>query len=210
MLLRKIVIAAICVAGCAGCLKGYDGSVLYVLKPIVSDGSVNKDIDRYIDAYAFYADTTRWTVASYDDALAMRVTDKATGAVLDAGAVVAEPFVEAEGGGRYALEMSLEPSTVMIVVVDTQLRLYGYREQRLSEGLKSIFDSVIFYTSRSARRYKAGQWMMCNDFYGQSVPDPGNGDDDEGGDGDEDNDNDDPQMPQLPEDDDDNTDKDDE
>ena len=167
---KILAVAAVCAAGFGGCLSGYEGDVLYVLKPYVSDGSANENIDRYITAYAVYADTTRWTVASYDDALAMCVTDKVTGERLGGEPVVAEPFVETDGGGSYSVEMALQPATVMIVVVDTELRHYGYREQTLTEGLKSIFDAVVFYTSRNARRYKAGQWMMCNDFYEPPKP----------------------------------------
>ena len=163
-------LAAVCGATLGGCLKGYDGKVVYVLKPLVSDGSNNEDIDRYIKAYAYYADTTRWTVASYDDAVAMRITDKESGEARTEPAAVAEPFVEAVGGGRYSVEMSLRPRRVMIVVVDTAERLYGYREQTLPEGLTSAFETVIFYTNRNANRYKAGQWIMCNDFYVEPEP----------------------------------------
>ena len=162
----------VCAFAMTGCLKGYEGDVVYVLKPIVSDGSVNENFDHYITAYAVYADTMQWTVASYDDALAMRLTNKESGQAFDGTAVVAEPFVEAEMSSLYAVEMALSPQTVMLVVVDTELKQYGYRKQTLPEGLKSMFESVVFYTSRNARRYKAGQWMMCNDFYVAPQPDP--------------------------------------
>ena len=171
--LKTIIVAAVCAICLGGCLKGYDGSVVYVLKPLVSDGAENEPVERYITAFAFYADTTQWTVASYDDALAMRITDKVSGATSDEPAAVAEPFVETEGGGTYSLSMTLEPRRVMLVAVDPVLRLYGYREQTLPEGLTSAFETVMFYTSRNARRYKAGQWIMCNDFYVAPGPEPG-------------------------------------
>lgn len=173
------VVAALFALFLGGCLKGYDGKVVYVLKPLVSEGSENENIDRYVTAYAIYADTTRWTVGSYDDALSMRITDKESGETFGGEPVVAEPFVEDIGGGRYAVEMSLRPRTVMLVVVDTELKLYGYREQKLSEGLTSIFETVIFYTTRNASRYKAGQWMMCNDFYAPPAPEPDENEDNE-------------------------------
>ena len=169
---KIIIAAAICALTLGGCLKGYDGSVVYVLKPLVSDGSENEPMERYITAYAFYADTTQWTVASYDDALAMRITDKESGRTQDEPAAVAEPFVEASAAGSCSVSMSLRPAKVMLVVVDTELKIYGYREQTLPEGLTSTFETVIFYTSRNARRYKAGQWMMCNDFYVVPEPEP--------------------------------------
>ena len=170
--LKTIIVAAICVICLGGCLKGYDGNVVYVLKPLVSDGSENEPMERYITAYAFYADTTQWTVASYEDALAMRITDKESGRKQEEPAVVAEPFIEAPSAGSFSVAMPLRPAKVLLVVVDTELKLYGYREQTLPEGLATTFETVIFYTSRNARRYKAGQWMMCNDFYVAPEPEP--------------------------------------
>ena len=167
-----ICVAALCAACMAGCLKGYDGKVVYVLKPLISDGSLNEDYDRYIMAYAFYADTTHWTVASYEDAVAMRITEKTTGDTRTEPAAVAEPFVESVGDGHFSVEMELRPRKLMLVAVDEELKVYGYREQTLNEGLRSIFETVIFYTSRNAKRYKAGQWMMCNDFYTAPEPEP--------------------------------------
>lgn len=171
-LLKTIIVAAMCTVCLGGCLKGYDGSVVYVLKPLISDGSANEPMERYITACAFYADTTQWTVASYDDALAMRLTDKLTGQTMEEPAAVADAFVESVAEGNCSVSMRLRPTTVMLVVVDPVLRVYGYREQTLPEGLTSVFETVIFYTSRNARRYKAGQWMMCNDFYVAPQPDP--------------------------------------
>ena len=165
-------VCAVCAVTAAGCLKGYEGGVVYVLKPLVSDGSANEDIDRYVTAYAYYADTTRWTVASYEDAVAMRITEKESGRTMEEPAAVGEPFVEAEGGGHYSIEMTLRPAKVLLVVVDTVERLYGYREQTLPEGLTAAFETVIFYPTRTARRFKAGQWIMCNDFYVPPAPEP--------------------------------------
>lgn len=201
-------VCAVCMATAVGCLKGYDGNVVYVLKPLVSNGSENEDVDHYITAYAYYADTTHWTVASYDDAVAMRITNRESGDVRTEPAAVSEPFVEAAGNGHYSVEMTLRPRTMMIVAVDTEMKLYGYREQKLPEGLTSIFETVIFYPTRAAKQFKAGVWMMFNDFYVEPEPepepeqpdDPENPDD--GGDGDdEENDGgDDPENPEQPDD----------
>lgn len=157
--------AALCMAAVSGCFKDVSNDTTYVLKPLVSDGGAPVDMEYYITAYAFYADTTQWTVGSYEDAVAMRITDKETGEVRTGPAVVAEPFTDAVMGGKYCLEMFLTKNPVMLVVVDTELKVYGYRKQTLGENLPRVYESVVFYTSKHGKRYKAGQWVMCNDFY---------------------------------------------
>ena len=195
-------VCAVCMATAVGCLKGYDGNVVYVLKPLVSNGSENEDVDHYITAYAYYADTTHWTVASYDDAVAMRITNRESGDVRTEPAAVSEPFVEAASNGHYSVEMTLRPRTMMIVAVDTEMKLYGYREQKLPEGLTSIFETVIFYPTRAAKQFKAGVWMMFNDFYVEPEPEPEPEQPDDGGDGDDEEDDggDDPENPEQPDD----------
>lgn len=150
----------------SGCFKKVSNDTTYVLKPLVSDGSAIVDMEHYITAYAYYVDTTAWAVQSYDDALAMRLTNKETGEVLTEPAVVGEPFTEGILADKYCLELFLRRNPVMLVAVDEQLRVYGYRKQTLGENLPRVYESVTFYTSKNGRRYKAGQWVMCNDFYG--------------------------------------------
>ena len=191
-ILTIAAVTVVCGVFATGCLKGYNGDVVYVLKPLVSDGSYNEDVERYITAYAFNADTLHWTVASYEDALAKRITEKSTGRTQTSPLAVSSPFVESVSDGHYSVSMTLPPDrTLMLVVVDTELKQYGYRQQKLTEGLTSIFETVIFYTSRNALRYKAGQWLMCNDFYVAPEPEepenPEGGDNGEGGENEGDN-----------------------
>ncbi|MDE5637391.1 MAG: hypothetical protein K2I43_05150 [Alistipes sp.] len=163
------MVAAACCAVLSGCFKDVSNATTYVLKPLISDGGTPVDTEHYITAYAYYVDTTAWAVRSYDDALAMRLTNKETGEVLTEPDVVGEPFTDEIMGGKYCLELFLRRNPVMLVAVDEELRVYGYRKQTLGENLPRVYESVTFYTSKNGRRYKAGQWVMCNDFYGQTV-----------------------------------------
>lgn len=171
--ISNIAVAAafVCCTLAGGCLKGVEGDTRYVLKPLVSDGSQTEPADHYIEAFAYYVDTTRWTVASYDDAVAGRITDKQTGEVRTQPDAVAEPFENEALEGWFCVSMPFGRERMMVTVVDPVLRLYGYREQVREEGLTSIYESVTFYPHRNARHYKAGQWQMFNDFYNETPDD---------------------------------------
>ena len=68
--IRLLTLAAAC-AALAGCLKDTShGSTTYILKPLQQNLSTdpNEPLEGVL-TYAFDADTTRYTVASYDDAL---------------------------------------------------------------------------------------------------------------------------------------------
>lgn len=73
--------------------------------------------------YAFYTDSTEWRVASYEDALAGRITARE-------GSAVREADIEgqiAKYGTRIGLEMTQEEGheKVMVVVCDTMLPMYA-------------------------------------------------------------------------------------
>lgn len=173
----NIVLTAACAASLCGCLHGKGGDTRYVIKPVHSDGSQTSYPDYYVSAYAYYADTTQWRVASYDDALAGRITAKNGGQVRNEPDAIAEPYFGEALSDKYCVEMTLKSTPVMLIVADPVLRIYGYRQQTLAEGLSSLFESVTFYTSRNGKTYKSGQWVMCNDFYG--LPGTGGNPDDD-------------------------------
>ncbi len=155
-----------CGMAATGCLRTkVSTKTRYIIKPLVSDGSTNVEMERYITAFAYNVDTTEWMVASYEDALEMKIVNKTTGEVKSEPAAIAEPFTESIGGGKYWVEMTLKKPTVMLVVIDPELKVYGYRKQTIGENLPSTYETVIFYTSKKGTRYKAGAWVMCNDFY---------------------------------------------
>lgn len=164
--LHIALLLIVCSIATTGCLRTkVSTKTRYIIKPLISDGSTTVDMERYITAFAYNVDTTDWAVASYEDALAMRIVNKTTGEIKSEPAAIAEPFTESIGGGRYWVEMTLNNPTVMLVVIDPELKVYGYRKQTIGENMPKTYESVIFYTSKKGTRYKAGAWIMCNDFY---------------------------------------------
>lgn len=164
--LHIALLVALCTLTATGCLRTKVSTATdYIIKPLISDGSTNVDMERYITAFAYNVDTTDWAVMSYEDALAMKIVNKTTGEVKSEPAAIAEPFTDAIGGGKYWVEMRLKNPTVMLVVIDPELKVYGYRKQTIGENIPKTYESVIFYTSKKGTRYKAGAWIMCNDFY---------------------------------------------
>jgi len=168
----------------SGCFKsvGYDTDV--ILKSWVQRASADAlEPASGVVAYAFEADTTTWTVASYDDALNGVLTRKGTG----------EGGVSPVRGEAYRVDsvdmelllMRVGSSPVVLVAVDTENRLYGYRQQELGENLPRLFTSVVFRPWKRMKKYVDGTWRMFNDFYIEEPdrPDGGTGSDTGGGSG---------------------------
>ena len=61
--------------------------------------------------------------------------------------------------------MRVGSTPVVVVAVDTENRLYGYRQQDLGENLPQLFTSVIFRPWKQMKKYVDGTWRMFNDFY---------------------------------------------
>lgn len=147
------------------CLKGdTDGKTTYVLKPLVqqTSGDLNEPLSDII-AYAFDADTTEWTVASYDDAVAGILTHKELPSEqLGTPIASAEPYTVEGMTDRFV--MTLPDRPVMVLVVDHINRLYAYTNQELEPNMGSLFVTLIFKPWKEATAYKEG-WSFYNPFY---------------------------------------------
>lgn len=148
-----------------GCLKGdTDGRTDYILKPLVqrTSGGLNEMLPDII-GYAFDADTTEWTVSSYEDALNGVLTNKLTPseqlAVPIASAV---PYTVEGMTDRYM--MQLPDHNVMLLVVDHTNRLYAYTNQTLQPNMGSLFVTLIFKPWKETAAYQEG-WSFYNPFY---------------------------------------------
>ena len=72
------VAVAAALAG-TGCFKSIGYETFYVLRPWAQEGTVKTPIPREdMLAYAFDADTTEWSVLSYEDAVAGIITSRRT------------------------------------------------------------------------------------------------------------------------------------
>lgn len=166
MKMRFSILVALLVAMlCNSCLKGdTDGRTDFVIKPLVqyTSGDVAEPLADII-GYAYNADTTEWTVASYDDAVNGILTNK-----LNPSEQLGSPIAVAE---RYTVEgmterfmMALPDHPVMLLVVDHSNRLYAYKNQDLQPNMGSLFVTMIFKPWKEMTAYQEG-WSFYNPFY---------------------------------------------
>ena len=157
------VAVAAALAG-TGCFKSIGYETFYVLRPWAQEGTVKTPIPREdMLTYAFDADTTEWSVLSYEDAVAGIITSRRTG---EKG----EPY-EIDGNENW-LAMQLNGPRFLILAVDQSNRLYGFTEQAIGENLPQMHVSVTFYPKEKGKRFLKGKWIMCNDFYTEPEPEP--------------------------------------
>ena len=114
--------------------------------------------------YGFAADTTLYTVASYEDALAGVMTLKKSPYTTLSAQLAGSPcFVE--GYGEAQMMPAPDYQSLIVLAVNKQERLYGYTQLALVENLPYLYISVQFQPWKEASSYKNGQWWMFNDFY---------------------------------------------
>ncbi len=170
---RGAVLAACAALSCWGCSKRVAYDTLYVLRPYVQDstGFEMRSLPG-VRAYAFQADTTQWCVASYDEALAGTISmryapdTKRSDPVAVATAYPASDTIPASVNW---VQMRIQLSSALIVAVDTEHKLYAYRQQEFHENLSPYILSVAFRPWKEGTSYRDGDWWMFNDFY---VPEP--------------------------------------
>lgn len=118
-------------------------------------------------AYAFDADTTEWSVLSYEDAVAGIITS-------------GEPARSCGRSPRASHTRSTATKTGWRCSSTAPVshrrgqsnRLYGFTEQAIGENLPQMHVSVTFYPKEKGRRFLKGKWIMCNDFYTEPEPEP--------------------------------------
>lgn len=114
-----------------------------------------------LKAYAFAADTTAWYIASYDDAVAGKITSKD-----DDSFTRSNPNFTAykeEGSALYKMQVSTQ--TLMVVVVDRVNKLYAYTKKEVDlEGTSPTFP-VLF-------RPWVQQWIDTEEPNGWIVVNP--------------------------------------
>ena len=162
---RLRITAALCLlAALGGCFKDVSYDTSYVLKPLLQSAS-GSDVEALEGtlAYAFAADTSEWEVTSYEDALAGIITSRRDPSLKDnAPMATAEPY-EAEGT-RGWLTMRITRSSALVVAVNPELRLYGYRQQGFGENMPRLYSTVVFRPWKQSYD-ESKSWFMRNDFY---------------------------------------------
>ena len=161
----RIILLCGVVLWAAGCFKDTSVKTNYVLKPL----SQTLSTDPYealegVKAYAFAADTTLYTVASYEDALNGVISLKSDlSSKLSEPTAVSEPY-EQEGATGW-VHMSLSAPTQMVVAVDTQHRLYAYTQQEQEVYLPNLYVVLPFKVWKEGNSYKDGNWSFYNEYY---------------------------------------------
>lgn len=162
------IIALVAIAAVAtGCFKKVTLDCRYNLRPYLQMESGGEAVvAEGVVAYAFAADTTQWTVASYEDALAGVLTSK-TSTEKRSDAMV---HAVQEGAEDLVLQLTATPAT--IVVVDTVNKLYGWRMTEVAENLPDLYVSITFRPWSVKKVYAEGAWRMNNEAYVAPEPEP--------------------------------------
>ena len=123
-----------------------------------AEGEESAFTSSQVKAYAYAADTTDWYIASYDDAVAGKITRK------DGSEERTTPNFQAyyeNDSGTYGMEVTATP--LMAVVVDRLNRIYAYTKFVPDLEGPSPTWPVVFRPWRTEGRYKENDWCMVND-----------------------------------------------
>ena len=168
---RTIALCAVALTQ-TSCFKKVTMDCRYHLRPYYQAESGGVAIQgEGIVAYGFAADTTQWTVASYDDALNGVLTSKSSGEKRSDAMVRAE-----QQDSTVVLQLTATPAT--IVVVDPINMLYGWRMTEVVENLPDLYVSITFRPWSAKKRYTEGAWRMNNEAY--VAPEPETPEDESG------------------------------
>ena len=151
----------------AGCFKSTSYDTEYVLRPYVQTENQGPFTSLGgVRAYAFAADTSGWTVASYDDALEGVLTSRrAAGERMDDPVAVSAPCPPSADfpNSMDWIAMHTDRSSLLVVAVDPRYRLYAYRQQSFAENLSPYYVSINFRPWRES--YAENGWTVINEFY---------------------------------------------
>lgn len=155
---RIITLAAVAVV-VTGCFKKVTMDCRYHVRPYYQAESGGVAVQgEGIIAYAFAADTTQWTVASYEDALNGVLTSKTSGEKRSDAMERVE-----QSDSTVVLQLTVTPVT--IVVVDPINKLFAWRMTEVVENLPDLYVSVTFRPWSAKKRYVEGPWRMNNEAY---------------------------------------------
>lgn len=164
MNVRRNILILAAAALLTGCFKDVSTKTTYVIKPLVQDLSGDPYLAlEGVQAYAFDADTTFYTVASYEDALAGVASLKDNPSQQLPAFVAGEPY-EREGISGW-VQMPLSNATQMVLAIDTEHRIYAYTQQELGENLPNLYVALPFKPWKEGFSYKDGNWSYYNEFY---------------------------------------------
>jgi hypothetical protein len=142
-----------------GCFKEVISYTLFrtaIYEQATTDGGYIHSTDA--EVYAFYADTTEWKIASWEDAMAHRITNKTTGEQRD----TPDAFGSFNASEEYQSSIRLEHSAMMVMLFP-EAKVYAYRKYELPENLAEVTTKLYIATWRPS--YNSAGWRVENRFY---------------------------------------------
>ncbi len=165
--MRQILLYIIALTALAGCFKELSYNTTLVLRPTqqLESGGDAVELEGVV-AYAFAADTTYFTVESYEMALSGIMVDKESGEQITAIAT-STPYENDIYGfqNSIALKIDQDIEYVAIVVIDTLNEDYGYTTYELNVNLPTTYIAANFAPWKEGG-FTYGIWyFVVNDPY---------------------------------------------
>lgn len=150
-----------------GCFKKVSHDTELLVKPNlqVASGAEMVEAEGVVIS-AWFNRGDGWSVASYDDALAGRLTNTEDGTV-----EVIEPDAVSESDGNGRLRLELKSASVLLAAIYPQAKMYAWRILATAENLSPTYITVQFRPWKQAP-YEDSLWKVG------FADDPSNNDDD--------------------------------
>ncbi len=165
--MRQILLYIVALLAIAGCSKEVTYNTTLVLRPTQQLESSGKAIELPgVVAYAFAADTTEFTVTSYEMALSGKMVAKSGGEKIEAIATSA-PYENDIYGfmNSVALAINAGEGYIAIVAVDTLNEDYGYTIYELNPNLPTTYMAVNFAPWKEGAFKYGNWWFVVDDPY---------------------------------------------
>ena len=146
--------------GVVGCFKSVVGYTIFrvdVKIQATDDGEYRRAQDLY--TFAYYADSTEWYIASYEDACQRVLTNKLSGEKREG----CDVYGEMNPSSDYQISMEINQPMTMMVIVDPTNKIYAYRNYELPENLERVDTKL--YIAAWKQSYSTAGWRIVNEFY---------------------------------------------
>ena len=140
-----------------GCEKTYTNCNYYITPYREAFEDSTLQIADSVIGYAYYADTARWAVTSYDNAVAGILTSKYDGAPRQPDVVAEQDSI-----GRIVFP-NLKKSPLIMILCDRQDSIYAWRQSEIMENLPQVIVKMTFQPWRTDTTYLYAKWNMVNE-----------------------------------------------
>ena len=152
-----VAVAALCCVGCYKSVVNY--TIFSVAVKVQADDKSDYAKAQDLYTYAYYADSTDWRIASYEDACQKVLTNKLTGEKRE----VPDVYGEMNPSNEYQLSMVINEPMTMMVIVDPANKVYAYRNYELPKNLEHVDTKL--YIAAWKPSHSSGGWRIVNEFY---------------------------------------------